>query len=292
MKNHYAFFLLISALASTSHAQAPDVKIKGDFSLGMTSSKDFSLGAKSYTLLGRYSTFSLQSTFPIGLRVFLSERSSAITNDPDKDSFDEYYVEDPGLWRVGKQYLPFGGGGFFHQSVLSARVDSKLLIDGLPVSLAFVDGGRGHQYGLAGRIGTRGLGLSFALGRHWGINSTSLALTQSLQTPEGVGNGWRQAFEVDMNRRNGKFNYRAEALFLREPEGTTKTKELGDVQAIYDLGHRHSATFGVSKELGTSDLIYRFGGIYSAAKGIQLEGLYRLDNMNFRDFSVFLRIRF
>jgi hypothetical protein len=273
-------------------AQAPDVKIKGDFSLGMTSSKDFSLGAKSYTPLGRYSIFSLQTLLPIGLNVFLSERSNAITNDPDNDSFDEYYVEDPGLWRVGKQYIPFGGGGFFRQSVLAARVDSKLLLGGLPAALAFVDGGRGHQYGLAGRIGNRGLGFSFALGRHWGINSTSLALTQSLQTPEGTGKGWEQAYEVDVNRRNGKFTYRAEALFLREPEGTSKEKELGDFQAIYDFGHKHSATVGVSKELGTSDLLYRFGGVYNAAKGIQLEGLYRLDNTNFRDFSVFLRIRF
>ena len=145
---------------------------------------------------------------------------------------------------------------------------------------------------MAGRIGTRGLGVSFAIGRHWGINSTSLALTQSLETPEGLGNGWRQALEVDINRRNGKFNYRTEMLFLRQAERASNDKELFDFQTTYDLGHRHNATAGISKEFGTTDIQYRFGGVYNAAKGVQLEGLYRLTNSNFRDFSVFLRLRF
>jgi hypothetical protein len=286
-----ALFLAIF-LSYTVVAQAPDVKIKGDISLGMTSSNDFSLGAKSYTPLGRHSIFSLQATLPIGLKVFLSERSEAIKNDPDDDSFDEYYVEDPGLWRVGKQYIPFGGGGFFRQSVLAARVDSKLILEGLPLALAFVDGGNGRQYGLAGRVGSRGLGLSFCVGRHWGINSTSLALVQSIQTPEGIGNGWRQAFGFDLSRRTGKVSYRSEILLLREAEGTSTDRELGDFQIGYDLGHRHSASLGISKSFGEADLLYRFGGVYNAAKGVQLEGLYRLTNSAFRDFSIFLRFKF
>ena len=279
-------------LSCVASAQIPDVKIKGDFSLGLVSSKDFSLGAKSYTVLGRYSTFSLQATLPVGLKVFLSERSETITNDPDQESFDEYYVEDPGSWRVGKQYIPFGSGGFFRQSVLSARVDSKLLLEGLPLSIAFVDGGKGRQYGISGRVGSRGLGVSFCIGRHWGINSTALGLTQSLQAPEGIGNGWKQAYGIDLNRRSGKVTYRTEVLLLSEAEGTSTDKELGDIQVGYDLGHRHSANFGISKSFGDTDILYRFGGVYNVAKGVQIESLYRLTNGNFRDFSVFVRIRF
>lgn len=289
IKTPTLFGLLLAGLAV---AQAPDVKIKGDFSLGLTSSKDFSLGAKSYTPLGRYSTISLQTTLPIGLKVYLAERTNAITNDPDNDSFDEYYVEDTGLWRVGKQYLPFGSGAFFRQSVLAARVDSKLIFDGFPVSMAFVDGGKGHQYGLVGRVGTRGLGLSFAFGRHWAINSTALALAQSLEAPEGKGNGWKQAVAADINRRNGKFNYRTEVLILRQPEGTSKDRELADFQVGYDMGHKHSASVGVTKPIGETNILYRVGGVYNAARGVQLESMYRLTNGNFRDFSVFLRFRF
>jgi hypothetical protein len=290
VKNQTTAALLL--LTATGYSQAPDVRIKGDISLGMTSSNDFSLGAKSYTPLGRYSTFSLQATLPVGLKIFLSERSEAIKNDPDNDSFDEYYVEDPGLWRIGKQYIPFGGGGFFRQSVLAARIDSKLILEGLPLSVAFVDGGKDRQYGFVGRIGSRGLGISFALGRHWGINSTSLALTQSLQSPEDIGNGWRQAYAFDLNRRSGKVAYRTELLILSEAEGASINKELGDFQIGYDLGHRHSASFGISKTLGEPEVFYRFGGVYNTAKGVQLEGLYRLTNGTFRDFSVFLRFRF
>jgi hypothetical protein len=281
-----------ACFAGASFGQFPDVKIKGDFSLGLTSSKDFSLGAKSYTPLGRYSTFSLLTTLPIGLKVFLSERSEAITNDVDQESFDEYYIEDAGLWRAGKQVIPFGGGGFFRQSVLAARVDSKLLLEGLPISVAFVDGGKGRQYGLAGRIGGRGLGISFCVGRHWGINSTALALSQSIQTPEGAGNGWRQAFGMDLTRRTGKTNYRTEFLLLRDGEGSSTERDIGDFQIGYDLGHRHSATFGVTKVFDDPNFLFRFGGVYNAAKGIQVEGLYRTKNGDFRDFSVFLRFRF
>lgn len=290
MKTSALFLTFI--LSGAAAAQAPDVKIKGDISLGMTSSKDFSLGAKSYTPLGRHSILSLQATLPVGLKVFLSERTESITNDPDFDSFDEYYIEDSGLWRVGKQYIPFGGSGFFRQSVLAARVDSKLILEGLPLSIAFVDGGQGRQYGISGRVGGRGLGLSFAIGRHWGINSTALSLTQSLQSPEGVGNGWRQALGFDLNRRSGKVTYRTELLLLREPEGVSVDKQLGDFQMTYDLGHRHSALVGVSKSFGEADFLFRAGGVYNAAKGVQIEGLYRLINGEFRDFSVFLRFRF
>ena len=193
---------------------------------------------------------------------------------------------------MGKQVLPFGGGGFFRQSVLAARVDSKLLLEGLPLSMAFVDGGKGYQYGFTGRIGGRGLGISFAFGRHWGINSTALALTQSLQTPEGLGNGWKQAVEFDISRRTGKCSYRGELLLLSNAEGTSKDKEVADFQFGYDLGHRHSALLGVSKELGGTDLLYRVGATYNVAKGMQIESLYRMTNGNFRDFALFLRVRF
>jgi hypothetical protein len=284
--------LTLAALSSLSAAQAPDVRIKGDLSLGITSSNDFSIGAKSYTPLGRHSTISLQTTLPIGLRVFLSERVQTIKNDPDDDPFDEYYVEDSGSWRVGKQYIPFGGGGFFRQSVLAARLDSNLLLNGFPISIAFTDGGMGRQYGVAGRLGGRGLGLSFCFGRHWGINSSSMALVQSIQNPEGLGNGWKHAYGLDLNRRAGKFSFRTEGLVLRQAEGTSVDKEVWDTQFSYDLGHRHSALVGFSKVLGDPTAFTRVGGTYNAAKGIQLEAMYRLQDSNFRDFSLFLRVRF
>lgn len=273
-------------------AQLPDVRVKGDVSLGLASSNEYTLGGKSYTPLGRHSVLTLQALLPIGLKAILSERIQTIKNDSDTDQFDEYYIEDTGSWRIGKQYVPFGGGGFFRQSVLGVRLDSNIALGGVPFALAIVDEGTGKQYGAAGRIGARGLGFSFALGRHWGINSSSLSLVQSIQQPEGPGNGWKQAFGIDSNRRNGKFGYRTEFLVLRQPEGTSVDKELGDFQVTYDLGHRHSAFAGASAVLGDRNTFIRLGGTYTAAKGVSIEGMYRLQDRNFRDFSVFLRFRF
>ncbi len=279
-------------IAAGLYAQSPDVKIKGDVSLGITSSKEFSLGAKSYTPLGRMSTVSLQMVLPIGLKAVAVERVQTITNDPDQDTFDEYYVEDTGSWRVGKQYVPFGSGGFFRQSVLSARLDSNLLLGGFPISIAAADGGTGKQYGVVGRLGGRSLGFSFCIGRHWGVNSSALGLVQSIQHPEGMGNGWKQAFAIDATKRSGKFGYRTEFLVLRQAEGASVDKEMGDFQLTYDLGHKHSAFIGASTIVDQPKTYLRVGGSYQAAKGIALEGMYRLEDRNFRDFSVFMRFRF
>ncbi|HLO99049.1 MAG TPA: hypothetical protein VK171_10685 [Fimbriimonas sp.] len=281
---------VVACLSATAIAQ--DIRIRGDLSFGMTTSNSFSLGGKSYTPLGRYSSVSLSGYTPLGLRVAMTQRVQVIPNDIDRDPFDEYFIEDEGSWRVGKQILPFGNGAFLRQSILAARLDSSLLIDGVPIAVAFADGGSTGQEGIIGRLGGRGFGISFATGRHWGINAQSLALVQDVAMPEGKGNGWQQAFGIDVYRRSGKYTYRTEGVVLRQPEGTSVEREIIDFLSSYDLGHRHSVYFGVTRDLSQSEAFWRYGGVYNAAKGVQVEALHRTKGGQFRDFSVFLRLRF
>jgi hypothetical protein len=273
-------------------AQAPDVRIRGDLTIGLITPGKRDVAFRAYSPLGRFSTVSLQTVLPIGLKVNLAQRVSNLPGDADSEPFDEYFVEDPGSWRIGKQYLPFGGGVLFRETAKAARVDSSLIVEGLPLAFALVEQGTGRQQGAIGRLGSRGLGISAAVGRHWGINGTALSTLRPIGSGLGLGKGWKQAYSIDWNRRFGKVTARFEGLLLRQPETTEGEPEFFDTSLSYDLGYRHSCFLGLAKELGNTILWWRLGGIYTAQKGVQVETMLRTRSGEFVDFTCSLRVRF
>jgi hypothetical protein len=287
--------LLCSAVGSivwiaAARAQLADVRFRGDLSFGLIQSDG--LRARAYTPLGRFSTLGIQAMLPVGIKANIFQRVSNLPNDVDNDGFDEYSVEDPGSWKLGKQYLPFGGGTLMRETALAVRVDSALIFEGLPLAIAIVDQGRGRQYGLSARLGSKGLGASVAIGRHFGINGTSLAV---INRPSiGEENGWQRMFGADWNRRFGRFHAKIEGVILRGAEGISDDEEFVDVYVGYDIGQgrRHSIGFGATREIGNDVTNFRLMGTYTAQKGVQLEGMLRQTSNSFVDFSVFLRIKF
>ncbi len=270
-----------------AQGQAPDVRIKGDVSFSYVGSDGGSLRAISP--LNRYSTISLSTLSPLGFNILLSQRFSFVRDDADNEFFDEYYVEDPGSWRIGKQYLPFGGGQIMRETALAARVDSSLIFEGLPLSIALVDAGKGRQAGLIGRLGGRGYGFSVAIGDHWGINGTSLALFQTLGPGPGRENGYQQALGFDWNQRSGRLTTRYESVALRKPNGVGEELDLNDLSFNYDLGGRNSLLLGFSTGLGRW---VRFGGSYNAKHGVSVEVLSRGTDGKLVESSLTLRIKF
>src|SRR5688572_31745900 len=87
-----------------------------------------------YDPLGKHSTVGLSMILEPGFRVVVTEKLQRMPTD--NDQLDEYYIEDEGNWRVGKQYLPFGRQTLLHESVQGGRVDTNLIIEGLPISFA------------------------------------------------------------------------------------------------------------------------------------------------------------
>ena len=283
-------FLAVTLLTlGTQYAQsqAPDVRIKGDVSFSYINNDG--VGLRTISPLGRYSTISLSTLSPLGFNILLSQRFSFIRDDADNEFFDEYYIEDPGSWRIGKQYLPFGGGQILRETALAARVDSNLIFEGLPLSLALVDAGKGRQAGVIGRLGGRGYGFSAALGAHWGINGTAFNLFQSLGPGLGRERGYQQAFGFDWNQRSGRLTSRYESVALRLPNGGDDALNLTDFSLSYDLGDRNSLLVGLSQ--GNERWI-RFGGTYNAKHGVTVEALTRAMNGRIVESSVTLRVRF
>jgi len=151
-----------------------------------------------YDLDGRPSLVGLRMILESGHRVYVAQRLQRIDASGDPDGIDEYYIEQRGSWRAGKQLLPFGRRNFVREYALAARLDTELIVDAVPISIAYCDAGPGRNRGVVGRVG-RTLGASFAIGNHFGIQATTLAQLRGLAAAPGEGGGYRMAVGADLS---------------------------------------------------------------------------------------------
>ena len=280
-------------LAGISDGQLLDTRFKGDLTLAYVNAAKSAPDGRFYTPLGRYSTFGIRSSFAAGFTAYISQRLQRIPGDVDNELFDEYYVEDEGFWRVGKQYMPFGGGTLLHESVRAARGDNNLIIEGVKLALAVVDSGPGRQSGFVGRMGGKSLGFSFAVGRHFGINGTALPTVRNLENSPGLGGGWRQAYGLDINRKFGKLVFKVDAVALRDPETALESEiQIGDLFVSYDLEKKLQLAAGASQVSGEDVTHWRMMATYAVAKGLSVETMLRQNSDRFVDFSVMVRAKF
>ena len=272
-----------------SFAQAPDLRAKLDLAVTFDARGGDPQSARLYTRLGRPSTVGLSLFLESGLHVSVSQRLGRLPQDADADIFDEAFVEDPGIWRVGKQYLPFGSGRLLNESVLAIRVDSRLIAEDLPVALAFAQAGAGRQNGAVLRVG-RGIGASFAYGEHFGIAATSLGLVRRPEDAPGRGGGWAQAYGIDARRRSGKYTLAGD--FLALAGGPQRNLTVFDAEAVYVSDGYRTIGVGYSHTLGgdPSDF-YRVFGRLRAARNLDVEPLVRLKGRDLYDLAVTLRLR-
>jgi hypothetical protein len=170
-----------------------------------------------YDIDGRPSLVGLRLVLESGNRVYVAQRLQRIDGSGDPDSVDEYYVESRGSWRIGKQTLPFGRRVLLRENALAARIDTELVIDALPASVAYCDAGPGRNRGVVARVG-REVGVSVAAGNHFGIQQTALAKVRPLAEAPGRGRGHRAAYGLDFGLPLGSAFVTGELVALREGE--------------------------------------------------------------------------
>src|SRR5438105_4538154 len=173
-------------LITLSHAQQPDVAVKVDLVPTYHMGKGTDTSFRWFDTLGRYSTVGLALRMESGFRGFVSERIERPASNADPEQLDEYYIEDPGIWRLGKQYLPFGRQSLERESVRAARGDTRFIIPTIPMSLAICDNGSGRARGFVGRFGSTG-GISFAIGDNFGAQPSAFDLIR--QPDEALSKG-------------------------------------------------------------------------------------------------------
>lgn len=281
------------ALAGNALAQAPDVRFKLDLSLTERIEQRGRNKLRLYDPMGRPGTVSLTFFLEPGLRAFASQRLERIKGGPSNEFLDEAYVEDEGIWRVGKQYLPFGFSRLFAESVPALRADSNLIFEGVAISLAACDAGRGYQQGYVVRIGSESLNGSVAVGRNFGISGTSLSAVRRPEDAPGVGRGYRRALGVEAARRTGKVSLRLAAVALAGPEAAVdRERNIYDLSLEWKDSPKRSFSVGFSQIPQESQQWLRLAAAFQVGTKVTLEPMLRNRNGGFYDFNLTLRYRF
>ena len=273
------------------HAQAPDIRVNVN---GVVSYQAYYQGAAAlrfYDVLGRTSTLQVTANLENQYRVFVSERWEKIPNDPSRDPFEEYYLEDQRLWHVGKQFLPFGSGKFLRENVIAARADTDLAFENLNVSAALCDGGPGAQRGLMARVGNW-YGASVALGDHFGISPTSLDLIRHPEETPGLGHGYGTAVGLDAERRFGIYSGGFETIWLtRGATPEDRSVAAFDFSGAIRTDASHTITAGWTRQVEDRADFYRLATSIRVGQNQYLEPILRVRDSQLYDISLTLRVR-
>jgi hypothetical protein len=282
----------VLALApALAFAQTPDVFVRLDTYLTYRSVKGGDTTLRGYDWLGRHSVVGLELALEPGFRGWVSQRLQRIPNDADPEQLDEYFIEDPGLWRLGKQYLPFGQMRMIRENGRAARGDTNLLFENLPISAAILDNGQGRSRGVIGRIGSR-VGLSFAVGKNFAAQGTSLNLVRSPEDAGGVGRGYGVLVGLDGSRRFGKYEVSMEAVALRN--GATPLdieREVSDLALSYRPSRDSAVTLGWSRDWNQRMDFFRAQARFTLLPDVHLEPFVRFRQGNLYDLGVSFRVK-
>lgn len=282
-------FALGSGYAS---AQIPDVLVKIDALLHYRTDKGKRGKLNAYDSLGNYGTVGLTFTLEPGFQIYLAQRLEEIDDRAEDDQLDQFYIEDKGYWRVGKQRLPFGKGVLINENVSATRIDTYLGSDAIPASLAYCDGGKGFQKGLIGRIGTR-LGVSFAIGNRFGIDTSSLTTFRFPEEAPGKGRGYKEVIGLDYGRNFGKVKFRTEYAELRRGEtDADEDRRVSDAVVWLEPDANRALGLGWSRDWDSGVNEFRLQLRFQVGMGIWIEPILLMREHNVRSTGVSLRVRF
>lgn len=285
--------LCLAVLPSLLQAQSPDVapfvELRPTWQVRSTKKSLFHW----YDLNGRFSLVGVRMILENGLRVYAAQRFEKIDNSGDPDTMDEYYIENRGTWRLGKQYLPFGRREILRSTVVAARLDTHLLLDEAPISVAVFDGGSGRPRGAVARLGGI-VAISAAAGNHLGIQATDFAHFQDLEAAVGLERGYRLALGADTQVTFGSAQLTMEWVSLRRGEtALDEDRDLSDVRLRLRLPQTgYPAVLSWSRDWSRRRDF--------AAVEITLQGdehfayvpFLRFDGFAFRDFGLSAVVRF
>lgn len=281
-----------AAIPASTLAQNPDLVVNIDGRMQFLTGSTGPTFVRFYDNLGRYSTASVTFFTEVGFQGFVSQKFARIPNDPDRDLLDEYYIEDEGIWRVGKQYLPFGSGHFLRESVLAIRGDTQLVLEGVPIAVAVCDNGSRRQRGIIGRIGSR-LGLSFAVGSHFGINGTAFTLVRRPEDSPGVGRGYRTALGVDYSKNAGSAIQIGGEMILVFNGNTVGDRDnmMFDLNATLKADPKRQITAGWTRDNGQHADFYRLMGTFFVSRNLLVEPIVRYKGPALFDLGITMHFK-
>lgn len=276
---------------AVSMAQVPDVSVKLDAALTYRSAENAGSTLQTYNTLARPSYVSLILRMDQGFNAVFSERFERIKGDGDTEHLLEYYVEDPGNWRLGKQLLPFGGGSLVRMYARAAKGNTEMPFIYYPLQMVIFDDGPGKSRGAMTRIGGK-LGLSVAFGRNLGIQSGVLGPLKSPEESLGKYRGYQQLYGLDFSKRLGIWKVQTEAVVLREGEKLEdRNSEATDLVFTYEPNSQQSLSFGWGRDWGEGFDMYRIEGRLKLARNLWFEPILRYRDGVFYDLGLSVRVK-
>jgi hypothetical protein len=291
MKPFAALTLLL--LAAGVYAQTPDAAFRLDIRNSFSVSEQNQQRVRWYDRRGRYSLVEMLLVLETGNFVRVAQRLQTIDGAADQENLNEYYIEDRGRWRIGKQYLPFGRRSLVQESALALRYDSELLIFDLPFTVAYADAGAGRQRGVVARVGDL-LAASVAVGDNFGIGAQSLTQFRRPEESPGTGRGYRLVLGVDFAYPLGNAWLRAEgALFRDGASPLDEDREVTDLTyGFIPKGTNYQFDIGWSRDWTNAESYYRIEGILPYSQDVTIEPFIRFEGTRWVDAAVTARLRF
>ena len=197
-------------------AQAPAVSFSADLTPQVRFDGEGKTRFRLYDDTGELSRVRMNLTFDNGLQIRYFQKLARIDHDTDDSGTEEFYLEDPNRWSIGKRYVPFGSNRMLREPAIGASAKVFLPIADFPLQIAAFDNGPREQRGVAGRIGENPA-VSFFVGEHFGIASTSLTQIRFPEEAPGEGRGYRRAFGADHTLGAGGWQAVLEYVALRQP---------------------------------------------------------------------------
>ncbi len=278
--------------AANAQAQTPEISFFADIRPTLMRENNRRTVLRWYDPNGHFSIVGVRLLFENGLRGTVTQRLQRIESSGDPDLLDEYYLEDQGSWRIGKQYLPFGLQGIIKESVLGASLNTNLVFEEVPIKIAVCDGGTGRTRGVIARIGDKA-GISFAYGDHFGIQGTSLTPFQLPKDSLGQGRGWKLALGADFGLNFANVTVSGEWVSLRR--GNTPLdldSDLSDIKMTYRFrSSRATLSAAWSRSWDARRDNYRLEGVIPIDRKLSILPFIRYRNNRTTDLGVSARVR-
>lgn len=227
MKRSLAVAIFFS---SSACAQSPAVSFSADITPQVRFDGEGKTRFRLYDDTGELSRVRMNLSFHNGLQIRYFQKLARVDNDADDTGTEEFYLEDPNRWSLGKRYVPFGTSRLLREPAIGATAKVFLPVADIPLQVTAFDNGPGEQRGIAGRFGENP-GVSFFVGEHFGIASTSLTQLRFPEDAPGEARGYRRALGVDFTLAAGGWQAVVEYVALRSPH--KPEDDLLDVASLF-----------------------------------------------------------
>lgn len=282
---------VLLALASAGTAQTPDLALRWDIRGTYIARSGNNTKLRWYDPMGRPSTVGFGLTLEPGYYVLITQRLQRVERDIDREQIDEAYIEDPGNWRLGRQYLPVGAKGLIREAALGARGDFRLARD-LDAQVVVFDNGRRALRGGVIRIGKRSA-VTIGVGRHFSAAATSLGAIRAPEDNPGRGRGYRFLIAADSSINWGTALVTAELVGLRDGQTPLDRSEaISDVRIANEFAERKvEVVLAWSRKWKERRDIFRMESALKISKNVSVTSFVRFDGGTWKDLGAGIRVR-